>query len=129
MAFAHGKESWLVIDGTDVSPYTDQTSLNKVKDLFETTTFGKDDKTYIDGLREHGLSIGGKWDPTLDAAMAACDDGSGVAFKFAPAGSATIGYDGTALIENFNIDSPVGGGVTWTATFKPSGSVARGTQS
>lgn len=129
MAFAHGKDSWLVIDGTDISSYTDQTSLNRVKDLFETSTFGTDDKTFIDGLREFGLPIGGKWDPTLDGVIAGTDDGSGVAFQFAPAGSATMGYAGTALIENYNIDSPVGGGVTWTASFKPSGAVARGTQS
>jgi hypothetical protein len=39
MAFAHGKDSWLVIDGTDISSYTDQTSLNLFNFLFETTTF------------------------------------------------------------------------------------------
>lgn len=129
MAFVHGKGAWLVIDGTDVSSYTDQTSLNRVKDLFETTTFGNDDKTQIDGLREYDLPIGGKWDPALDAVIDGADDGSSIAFQFAPGGSATMGYNGNAFISNYNIDSPVGGGVTWTATFKPSGSVTRATQS
>lgn len=125
----HGKESWLVIDGTDISSHTDQMSLNRVKDLFDATTFGNDDKVFIDGLREHTLPIGGKWSATLDAVMAGADDGATVAFQYAPGGSATMGYNGNAFIENYNIDSPVAGGVTWSASFKPSGSVSRGTQS
>lgn len=129
MAFAHGKDSWLVVDGTDVSPYTDQTSLNRVKDLFDVTTFGNDDKDMIDGLRGFTLSLGGKWDPTLDGVMSTADDGSPIVFQFAPAGSATMGYNGSALIDNYSIDSPVAGGVTWSSSFTITGSVARGTQS
>lgn len=124
MAFVHGKDSTLSIDGTAVTAYTDQTSLNKVKDLFETTVFGNDDKTFIDGLREHDLSIGGKWDAALDAVMATADDGAVVAFSFVPGGS-SVTYSGNCFIANYNIDSPVGGGVTWSASFKPSGAVTR----
>ena len=125
MAFVHGKDATLSIDATDISSYTDQTSLNKVKDLFETTTFGNDDKTFIDGLREHDLSIGGKWDATLDGVMAGADDGAVVAFAFSP-DAGTTNYTGSCFIANYNIDSPVGGGVTWSASFKPSGAVNRG---
>lgn len=126
MAFAHGKDSTLSVDGTAITAYTDQTSLNKMKDLFETTVFGNDDKTFIDGLREHDLSIGGKWDPALDAVMAGADDGSSVTFSFVPGGS-TVTLSGNCFISNYNIDSPVGAGVTWTANFKPTGAVTRTT--
>jgi hypothetical protein len=124
MAFVHGKGATLSIDGTAVTAYTDQTSLNKVKDLFETTVFGNDDKTYIDGLREHDLSIGGKWDATADGVFAGADDGASVAFSFSPDGGTTT-YSGNCFISNYNIDAPVGGGVTWTASFKPTGAVGR----
>lgn len=129
MAFVHGKTTFFELDATDISSYTDSASLNRVKDLFEVTTFGNDDKAYIDGLREQDISIGGKWDPTLDAAVIGTDDGSSVQFKFAPGGSGTIGYSGNAFLSNYNVDSPVGGGATWTASFKPSGAVTRTTQS
>lgn len=124
MAFQHGKDTTLSIDGSAVTAYTDSTSLNKLKDLFETTVFGNDDKTYIDGLREHDLSIGGKWDPVGDAIFAGADDGASVAFSYVPGGS-TVTYSGNCFISNYNIDSPVGGGVTWSASFKPTGAVTR----
>lgn len=129
MSFVHGKETFFELDATDISAYCDSSSLNRVKDLFETTTFGADDKTYIDGLREYDVPIGGKWDPTLDAALDGTDDGATVQFKFAPGGSGTIGYSGNAFLANYNIDSPVGGGTTWSASFKPSAAVTRTTQS
>ena len=127
MAFQHGKNAYLSIDATDISSYTDQQSLNRVKDLFETTTFGNNDKTYIDGLREYDLSIGGKWDPALDLALDGTDDGATVVFVFGPEGntSGDVRYSGDAFIANYNIDTPVGGGVTWTASFKPTGAVTR----
>lgn len=128
MAFSHGKDAALEVDSTNITSFVNQQSLNKMKNLFETTTFGVDDKTFIDGLREHALSIGGPWDPTLDAAMDAADDGAVVPFKFAPAGSGAIGYNGSAFLENYRVDVPVGSGVTWSASFKPSGSVTRATQ-
>ena len=124
MAFVHGKDATMSVDAQDVSSYTDSTSLNKVKDLFETTTFGNDDKTFIDGLREHDISIGGKWDAALDLIMANADDGATVAFSFSPDAGTTT-YSGNCLISNYNIDAPVGGGVTWSASYKPSGVVTR----
>lgn len=124
MAFVHGKDSTISIDATDISAYSDSTSLNKIKDLFETTTFGSDDKTFIDGLREHDVSLGGKWDATCDAVMDGADDGASVAFSYSPDGGTTT-YSGNCFISNYTIDSPVGGGVTWSATFKPTGAVSR----
>ncbi len=126
MAFVHGKGSTMSVDGSAISAYTDSTSLNKVKDLFETTVFGAtgDNKTFIDGLREHDISIGGKWDAALDLIMANADDGASVAFSYSPDAGTTT-YSGNCFIANYNIDSPVGGGVTWTASFKPTGAVAR----
>jgi hypothetical protein len=124
MAFVHGKGATLSIDATAITAYTNATSLNKVKDLFETTVFGNDDKTFIDGLREHDLSIGGPWDAALDAVMAGADDGASVAFSFSPDAGTTT-YSGNCFIANYNIDSPVGGGVTWTASYKPTGAVSR----
>ena len=124
MAFVHGKDATMSVDAQAITAFTDSTSLNKVKDLFETTVFGNDNKTFIDGLREHDISIGGKWDAALDLIMANADDGASVLFDFSPDGG-TTSFTGSSFISNYNIDSPVGGGVTWTASFKPTGVVTR----
>jgi len=127
LSFQHGKNAFLSIDGTDISAYTNSQSLNRMKDNFETTTFGNNDKTFIAGLREYDLSIGGPWDPALDLVMSTADDNASGVFIFGPEGntSGDVRYSGNAFIANYNVDSPVGGGVTWTATFKPSGAVTR----
>ncbi len=125
MAFVHGKTSTMSIDATDVSARVDTTSLNKVKDLAETTVFAStgDNKEFIDGLRGHEISIGGPWDTTVDAVMATADDGSSVLFDYSPDG--TINYTGSCFISNYSISSPVGGRVDWSASFSVTGAVAR----
>ncbi len=121
----HGKISTMSIDGTAIAARLDTTSLNKVKDLAEVTTFNStgDNKEFIDGLRGHEISIGGPWDATLDAVMATADDGSSVLFDYSP--DASINYTGSCFISNYNISSPVGGRVDWSASFTVTGAVAR----
>jgi len=113
------------IDATDISARVDTTSLNKVKDLAETTNFASatDNKEFIDGLRGHEISIGGPWDSTVDGVMATADDGSSVLFDYSPDG--TINYTGSCFISNYNISSPVGGRVDWSASFAVTGAVSR----
>jgi len=124
-----GKTSYLSIDGTDVSAQTDQESLNRVIDQLEVTTFGNDDKAFIPGLRSFDLSSGGLWDDTIDAVIDGADDGSTVAFVFGPEGndSGDVQYSGSCYLSGYNIDSPVAGSVTYSASFQPTGTVTRGT--
>ena len=125
MAFVHGKTSTMSIDATDISARVDTTSLNKVKDLAETTNFAStgDNKEFIDGMRGHEISIGGPWDATVDAIMAGADDGSSVLFDYSP--DASINYTGSCFISNYSISSPVGGRVEWSASFTVTGAVGR----
>ena len=125
MAFVHGKTSTMSIDATDISARVDTTSLNKVKDLAETTNFAStgDNKEFIDGLRGHEISIGGPWDSTVDGVMATADDGSSVLFDYSPDGA--INYTGSCFISNYSVSSPVGGRVDWSASFTVTGAVAR----
>ena len=122
----HGKTSTMSIDAVDISARVDTTSLNKVKDLAETTTFAStgDNKEHIDGLRSHEVSIGGPWDSTLDGVMATADDGSSVAFSYSPDAGTTT-YAGNCFISNYNISSPVGGRIDWSASFSVTGVVTR----
>jgi len=129
MAFVPGKSSHVAIDGTTISQYCDDSTLQKVKDLAEVTTFGNNDKAYVDGLREWTLPLKGRWDAALDAVMNTADDGAVVVFVFGPEGntSGKVRYTGNAFIQNYSMEGGVGGARTWSAEFKPSGAVTRDT--
>lgn len=129
MAFQAGKNAYLSIDGTDVSAYTDNESLNRVIDQLETSTFGSGNKTFINGLRSFDLSSSGPWDPTFDAVIAAADDGASVAFVFGPEGNTTgdIQYSGNANLSAYGITNGVSGRTEYSCSFQPTGAVTRGT--
>ena len=126
MAFVHGKTSTISIDGTAIAARVDTTSLNKVIDQAETTNFAStgDNKEHIAGMRSHEVAIGGPWDSTVDAVMATADDGAVVAFAYSPDGGTTT-YSGNCFISNYNISSPVGGRIDWSASFSVTGVVTR----
>jgi len=123
----HGKNAYLSLDATDISAYSDQVSTGRTKDTVETTTYKTDNKTFIDGLRTHDLNMSGKWHPTLEATIAATDDGAAVTVVYGPEGNATgdIQYTSTAFFTGYQVDVAAGSGVTWSASYKPSSTVTR----
>jgi hypothetical protein len=127
MAFVPGKSSHIAIDGTTISAYTDEETLQKVKDLAEVTVFGNNDKVYVDGLREWTFTMKGPWDAALDAVMNTADDGAVCVFVFGPEGNASgkVRYTGNAFIQDYSMEGGVSGARTWSATYKPSGAVTR----
>ncbi len=129
MAFQHGKNAHVTIDGNDWSPYCDQQSLDRVIDLAQTTAFGDDDHTSISGVRGHTIQVGGHWDPTHDGWAVACDDGATVAFAANPEGNTAgdVTYTGNCLISNYSWQAGVGDRVTWSASFTVTGAVTRST--
>jgi hypothetical protein len=129
MAFQHGSNAYVTIDGTNVTAYCDSQSLDQMVDLAETTVFGNDDKTSIAGLKSGSISVGGHWDPTGDAVFAGADDGAVVAFVCNPEGntSGDVTYTGNAFITNYSWQAGVGDRVTWSASFTVSGATARAT--
>jgi len=129
MAFQHGKNTYFSLDATDISSYTDTSSLERAVENAEVTTYGNDDKAYIAGLRGHTVPVGGPWDPTLDAVLIGADDGAVVAFVFGPEGNASgdVQYSGNCLFENYSVSNPVSGRVAWSGTLRVTGSVTRGT--
>ncbi len=126
MAFVHGKEATMSIDATDISAQVDTTSLNRVKDLAEVTTFAStgDNKEHIDGLRGHEISIGGPWNATVDAVIYGTDDGSSVAFSYSPDGGTTT-YAGNCFLSNYSFTSNASNRNEWSAGFSTTGAVTR----
>ena len=136
MVFSHGKGAYFALDTlaagnalSNVSDWTDTTDLNRVIEAGETTTYGDDNKTYIVGLEDHTIALGGKWDPALNTVMV----GTGASevirdFEFGPAGNSTgdVKFSGDCIVTNFSISVSVDGVVTWSADMQVTGDVAVG---
>lgn len=133
--FSHGSDTDFRLDDsggvlTDISSACDNVSFPRVRDSHETTTFKKDSKTYLSGLKGATISVSGKYDPTADAVLeAAYDDGGEKSFQYGPAGEATGAkkYTGECICTSYEVQSPVGDVATFSAEFQVTGDVAVGT--
>ena len=140
MPFYHGKSSQFTLDNAagsvvDLSSYCDNTDFSQILETAETTTFGASAKTFIPGLRDVTFSVGGKFDPTLDAhlngvlAAQAAGTLATASYVIGPAGS-TSGfpkYTGECLITSYQVNPPVGDVITWSAEFQGTGTPTRTT--
>ena len=137
MAFHHGKGSSFKIDNTagtltDISSNVNTAELARSLELGETTNFGDNQKSYIVGLADGTISIGGQWDESsggVDAALAGGTEPASRTFEYGPEGSSSgdIKYSGECILTNYTISNPVGDVVTWSADLQITGAVTRGT--
>jgi len=135
MAFVHGKDSVIKIDNaggtlTDISSYVNNVDFPITADVAETTVMGDDNKTYIVGLKDATLSITGLWDSTIDGILGQIvGQSSTVSFELSPEGTTggNIKYEGEAICTEYSQNPPVADVVSYTASFKVTGAVTRGT--
>lgn len=99
-------------------------------DVAETTVLGKDNKTYIVGLKDATISLSGLWDSTADAIFGAVlGQSATLSFEYSPegTGSGKVKYTGETILTNYAISSPVGDVVAYSADLQVSDAVTRGT--
>lgn len=139
MAFRHGKNAVFKVDNsggtlTDISAYCDEVSLPRSIETAETTTFGVSggSKTYVTGLNDATISVSGKFDSTVDAHLVGIlGQEASVSFEYGPEGSTStrIKFTGEAILTSYEVGSPVGDVVTFSAEFQCTGPITRGTYS
>lgn len=122
--FRHGKGARVLFNKSDFSGYLNNASVAASCDAAETTTFQKNDKTYIPGLRDVTTTFDGLFSFSTVAATAGSPPGSSEIDVFLPAaigGSSralmTIGPEGDSTgrralmiagdITGYTIDTPV----------------------
>ncbi len=130
MAFRHGKNAQVFIGSNEISSYLDQSDKSTDVDTAETTTFGKNWKTYLAGLIGASLNLGGKYDGTTSTGPAAIFEtcianGTAWPIKYFPGGSASGQRQHTfnALVTNYSESAPVGDAVTFSAALLADGTV------
>ena len=136
MAFVHGSDSVFKLDNaggslTDISTYVNNVDFPETADVAETSTLGASNKTYIVGLKDATISLGGLFDATVDAILGAVVGQSAtLSFEYSPegTGSGKVKYTGECILTSYTLSSPVGDVVGFSADLQVSGAVTRGTQ-
>ena len=135
MAFGHGKSAVFKLDdsaGTlrDLSSYINEASMPRDIETAETTAFGSSAKSYITGLTDATISISGMFDSVADGYLAGVvGAATALDFEYGPLGSTAsmIKYSGTAILTSYELSSPVGDVVTFSADLQVTGAITRGT--
>ena len=135
MAFGHGKSAVFKLDdsgGTlrDLSSYINEASMPRDIETAETTAFGSSAKSYITGLTDATISISGMFDSVADGYLAGVvGQAATLSFEYGPLGSTVsmIKYTGEAILTSYELSSPVGDVVTFSADLQVTGAITRTT--
>lgn len=114
----------------DLSTYINSVGYPREVNALETTTLGKTAKTYIVGLSDGTVSIGGPWDATLDAHMAGIFGVTATkTYEYGPQGNSTgeVKYTGEAILTSYEVSGEVDGVVEWSGELQLSDAQTRGT--
>lgn len=65
--FRHGKNTVVLSNHYDLSPYLSSATDSNSVDTIETTTFGAEQRTYVVGHKDGSVSFEGMWDGTANA--------------------------------------------------------------
>jgi len=113
---------------TDVSAYVNNSSLQQIADLLETSMFGNAAKTFIGGQTSATISISGGFDVTFDA-IANAAVGTAKTFNLypngEPVGASKPKYSGECLLTGYTISGSVGGLAEWSCDFTVTGAITR----
>lgn len=112
----------------DLSAFLSEETLDRVADTAETSAFGQTSKSYIPGLKDGTISLGGNYDAVATTGIAVVLEGilaMSRTFEFHPAGVVTgeRKYTGSCIETKFNVSSPVNDKVSVSAEFQITGDV------
>lgn len=127
----HGKATGIILGGYDITSMLNEISTPQMVDTAETTPFGSTAKTYIPGMGDATVSMGGFYEGAADATedfldtVAATADAVIVVYGRALA----VGVDckfGSVLRTSFEVTSPVGDVVSISGAAQASGGLTTG---
>ena len=134
MAFIHGKDTVVTLDGDDLSAFANQSELSRSSDSHDVTTYGNDSHVYTGGLLDGTASISGIYDNTASTGPRAVIEpllGTVVTLIRQPEGAGTgKAQDSVSvLVTRYVETNPVADMVTWSVELQLSGDVTTTAQS
>ena len=129
MSFVHGKNTVIIINGTDISAFCNSTEDADTNDMHEVTTYGAARKAYASGLGDGVFTLGGFHDDTSSGPRkvlkALQRNGTLSTFVFRPSGTG-VGKQQSSVsvfVKSYTDTAPAGGMITWKSTLQMSGAL------
>jgi hypothetical protein len=134
MAFVHGKDTFVSLDGDNLSTFTKQSSLTDEADAHDVTAYGQDAHVFSGGLRNGTAGMEGTYDNTATTGprgVIAPLIGTVVTFIRQPegAGSGLPQDEVSVLVQSYVETNPVADMVSWSVQLQLSGTIDRTAQS
>lgn len=128
MARKHGRNTNISIDGNDMSTYISSSDFNVSVDTHDTTAYGDDNRTYIDGLIDATFSCDGHYDDAAggpDTILRPLLGGGEITIIRQPEGTGTglAQQSFSALPTAYDETNPVDGKISFSAEFQVSGAI------
>lgn len=127
MAFIHGKNTYVSLNGTDLSTFTRSTTYNQEYDTHDVTTYGKTRKVYIGGLGDGTVTLEGWYSDSSNNPRDVIVPlmGTNVTFTFRPEGTGSGKPQDSmdVVVGSYNESNPVDNVIQWTCELQMSDSV------
>lgn len=118
MAFVHGKDTVVTLDGNDLSAFASQSEITRNADSHDVTTYGRQAHNFNGGLKNGTANMSGTYDNGTSGPRAVIDPllGTKVTFVRQPEGEGIgLAQDSvTVLVLNYVETNPVADMVTWS---------------
>lgn len=127
MARAHSRDTVIIINGSDLSVFCDDSTFGRKADKHDVTTYGKDDHVYDGGLGDGSASASGIYDTTAAGPSAVLKPLRGTVVplirRVEGTGAGKPQEAMSVLVEEYVETAPVAGFVAWSVTLQPSDAI------
>src|SRR5690606_7946939 len=133
MAAVHGKNTFISVEGNDLSEYCNNIQMPREADSHDVTTFGNSAHRYVGGLVDGTLTLQGIYDSSAGGPQDVLEPllGTTCTIVYCPAGDGSGQVEKTfeAVLTSYEETVPVADMITWSAEFQIDGDVSVGTVS
>jgi hypothetical protein len=133
MTFVHGKDTYISLDGDDLSPVTTTSQLEKSADSHDVTTYGQDAHVFNGGLLNGTATMSGIYDSSTSTGPSAVIDplvGTNVTLirRTQGTGAGKPQQSVNVLVLKYTETNPVADMITWSCDLQLSGTITGSTQ-
>lgn len=133
MSFIHGRDTFISLDGDDLSPYTTTSQLEKSADSHDVTTYGQDAHVFQGGLLNGTATASGVYDSSTSSGPRAVIEslvGTVVSLirRTEGTGAGKPQQTVNVLVLKYTETNPVADMITWSTDLQLSGTITNSTQ-
>lgn len=132
MAFVHGKNTYVSLDGDDLSAFANTSNLKTEADEHDVTTYGKNAHVFVGGLKKGSAGISGVYDNSVTGPRAIIQPLVGTVVELIRRTEGTgTGKPQQAVdvhVKSYEETNPVADMVTWSVELTLSDEVTNTTQ-